>query len=330
MRLSMFLNFGKKSVYKYEDDKATETADIVDTLFYRSFDIIKGYNGVEPRISINYRLSEMQSFKASYNRMRQYIHLITNSSNATPIDVWAPSNTYIRPSTVDQLAWGYFRNFKDNMFESSLELYFKSYTDLVDYVDGANLLLNHQLETQLLNGKGRAYGAELMIRKQKGLVTGWMSYTLSRSERQINEINSGEWYPSNYDKLHDITFVAVYNINDKWDLSANFALATGRPITYPDSRYEYDGLVIANYNNRNGARIPTYHRLDLAATLTSIKAKKKKIKSSWVFGVYNVYARKNAYSIYFRPNEDDQVNTEAVRLSVFGTIIPSVTYNFHF
>ena len=330
LRYSLFQNIGEGVVYQYEEGLPKNESTIVDTLTYGNGEIIQAYGGLEPRLSANLRLSGQSSMKISYNRTRQYIQLISNTTSATPIDVWKPSGPHIKPAIADQVAVGYFRNFKNNMYETSLELYYKRFQDLVDYKDGAQLLFNPTLETELLSGKGRAYGLELFIRKQKGKLSGWLSYTLARTERQVEGINNGEFYPANYDKLHDISLVTIYNLNKRWDISANFAFMTGRPITYPDARYTYNGLVIPNYSNRNGARTPAYHRLDISATLSPKHKENKRWEGSWNFGAYNVYARRNPYSIFFRQNADNPQITEAVRLSVFATVIPSVTYNFKF
>lgn len=343
LRYSMFVNYGPQTVYQYGEGSEYLEENIVDTTEYGRGDIIKtyaGWEGLEPRLSLNYSFNNRHSMKASYNRMRQYIHLISNTTAATPIDVWAPADSYIEPSTVDQVALGYFRNFRDNMFQVSLEGYYKKFYNVIDYRDGAELLLSDKLETDILSGEGQAYGAELMIKKTKGKLSGWISYTLSRTERTIPGINSGEAFPSNWDKTHDLSVVATYDFDERWSASANFAFMTGRPITFPDGRYEFDGIIVPNYSNRNGARTPAYHRLDLSVTYTKPKDKAKKIffffnkpddwQSSWVFSLYNVYNRENPYSVFFRQNEDNPQQTEAVQLSVFGSIIPGITYNFQF
>jgi hypothetical protein len=343
LRYSMFVNYGPQTVYQYENGIPDSKDNIVDTLVYGKGEIIKTYSGLEgfePRLAMNYTLDSRNALKASYNRTRQYIHLISNTTAATPIDVWAPADSYIKPSTVDQIAVGYFRNFSENTYQFSVEGFYKWYYDVLDYRDGAELLINPQLETQLLSGDGLAYGMEFMLKKVKGQFTGWLSYTLSRSERTVEGINNDEAFPTNWDKTHDFSAVASYDINDKWNISANFAYMTGRPITYPDSRYEFDGIIVPNYSNRNGARTPDYHRLDFSATYTKPKDKGKKVffvfkkpkdwHSVWVFSVYNVYNRKNPYSVFFRQNEDNPQITEAVQLSIFGSVIPAVTYNFKF
>lgn len=330
LRYSLFNRMGKEDVYSYENGIPTDAEAIIDTTSYDSWENIKTFSGAEPRFSANYIINGANSIKLSYNRMRQYIHLVSNTTSATPIDIWTPSGPYTDPATVDQIAFGYFRNFKDNTYEASVEGFYKDFKNLLDFKDGAELLLNETLETELLSGDGRAYGLEFSLRKTKGDVTGWVSYTLSRSERKVPGINNGEYYPSNYDKTHDLSITATWKMNEKFDFTANFAYASGRPITYPESRYIFDGITIPHYGNRNGARTPAYHRLDLGVKYTPNKNPDKRWKSSWDFGVYNAYARRNAYSIFFRQNEDNPLETEAVRLSIFGSVLPYVTYNFSF
>jgi len=338
LRYSHFLNYGARDVFEYRDGVPTTDLDIIDTVSFNSGEVIADFGGFEPRFAVNYTFSERSSVKLGYNRMRQYIHLVSNTTAATPIDIWTPSGRYVDPAIADQISVGYFRNFKDNMYQASVEVYYKDYDDLLDYKDNAELLLNDNLETELLQGQGRAYGLEFQVEKVKGRWTGWVSYTLSRSELQVDGINLDDWYPSNYDKTHDVTVVAQYKLSDKWKFGGNFAFMTGRPITYPDSRYVYEGIVVPNYTNRNGARTPTYHRLDLSATL--VPDKKEKVlfffnrpdhwESSWTFSLYNAYGRRNPYSIFFRQNEDNPQITEAVRLSIFGSVIPGITYNLNF
>jgi len=338
IRYSHFLNQGSRDVFLYDNDVPSSDEAIVDTVSFGNGETIADYGGFEPRLAVNFTFSERASIKAGYNRMRQYLHLVSNTTAATPLDIWTPAGKYVEPAIADQISLGYFRNFEDNMYEASIEVYYKDYQNLLDFKDNAQLLLNDNLETELLQGTGRAYGLELQVEKVKGRLTGWVSYTLSRTERKIEGINRNDWYPSNYDKTHDISVVAQYKLNEKWKFGANFAFMTGRPITYPDSRYVYEGIVVPNYTNRNGARTPTYHRLDFSATL--VPDKKEKVffffkrpeswESSWTFSVYNAYGRRNPYSIFFRQNEDNPSVTEAVRLSIFGTVIPGITYNVRF
>jgi hypothetical protein len=337
LRYSQFINFGPGEENEYATGKPlsdpsdpNSVNEVTGVTKYDRMETIKAYDGLEPRLAVNYLLNDRSSIKTSYNRTRQYIHLVSNSTAAIPLDVWKPSGKYVAPATADQVAFGYFRNFKDNRFEASAEVYYKDFDQLLDYVDGAELLLNEHLEQELLSGEGRAYGLELQVKKKQGKMTGWVSYTLGRTERQVDGINNDEYYPSNYDKMHDISVVWMYEINEKWDISANFAFMSGRPITYPDGKYEIGNITVPNYSNRNGARTPSYHRLDFTANLTPLKNKDRKWKGSWNFSVYNLYSRRNPYSIFFRQNEDNPQITEGYQLSILGSFFPSVGYNFKF
>ena len=330
LRYSAFMNVGERDVFAYENNNPSPDNAVVDTVSYGAGEIIKFYDGWEPRFSLNYSLNQATALKVSYNRMFQYLQLVSNTTAATPIDLWTPANRYIRPAIVDQVALGYFRNFRENTFEFSAEVYYKQFQDLIDFRNGAELILNENVETELLEGEGRAYGLELLLKKPRGRWTGWISYTLSRTERQVDGINNNEYYPSNYDKPHDVSVVLNYNINKRWNASANFAYMTGRPMTIPTGRFEYDGIVVPDYTGRNGARTPDYHRLDLSVNYEPQPKPGRRWRSSWNFGLYNVYARRNPYSVFFRPNENNPNATEAVQLSIFGNIIPSVTYNFTF
>lgn len=330
LRYSWFNNLGAADVFLYQDNIIDDKENIVDTISYASGDVIKSYDGLEPRILANYRLSDVSSLKASYTRTKQYIHLVSNTTSATPIDVWAPSGKYIKPAAADHLSLGYYRNFDSNTLESSVEVYYKKFTNLLDYKDGAQLLFNEALETELLKGKGRAYGLEFSLRKKVGLYSGWFGYTLSKSERWVDGINKNDWYGANYDKTHEFSLAIIYSLSDNWEISTTMQYMSGRPITYPDGKYEFEGIIIPHYGNRNGARTPAYHRMDIAASNSPKKNKDRKYKTKWTFAIYNLYGRKNPYSIFFRQNEDNPTITEGVRLSVIGSIIPSVTYNFSF
>ncbi|MTI30828.1 TonB-dependent receptor [Xanthovirga aplysinae] len=336
LRYSMFLKFGKGTTYTYEDGLPRSSKSIQDTLDFGKGELMKTYGGLEPRLALKVGLDPNSSIKFSYNRMFQYLQLVSNTTSALPTDVWKLSNEYVKPLIGDQIALGYFRNFKENTYEFSAETYLKYMQNVMDYKNGAELLLNDNLDTELLEGIGRAYGLELMLKKTKGKFTGWLSYTLSRSERQVDgdnpeeTINEGNWYLSNYDKMHDLTFVGAYQLNKRLSFSANFTYSSGRPITYPEGKYEYEGIVIPHYSLRNQNRVPDYHRLDLSATLESRDRPSRRWKGSWSFSLYNVYARRNTYSIFFQPQENDPAKTEAVRLSILGSLVPAVTYNFTF
>lgn len=329
LRYANFQNIGAGVVYQYQEGVPMRETSIIDTLQYGDLEVIETFDGWEPRFSFNFLLDDKSAIKGSYNRINQFIHLVSNTTSATPLDIWKPSGPHVKPAVVDQFALGYFRNFYDNAYETSVEVFYKDFANLLDFKDGAELLFNETIETELLSGDGRAYGLELMIRKQKGDWTGWLGYTLSRTERKVPGINDGAYYPSNYDKLHDLSLVVSYQLNPRWNLSANFAYMTGRPVTYPDARYVYDGITIPSYGNRNGSRTPAYHRLDLGANWDLSKPEKK-LQQSLSFGLYNAYGRRNAYSVFFRPNEDDPMVTEAVRLSIFAAPLPYITWNFTF
>ena len=344
LRYSTFLRLGQDELNLYENDQAVifneelqiyEKADPIDTQEYNRSDIITSFNNLEPRVSLAYRLNNESSIKASYNRLSQYLHLLSNTSSPTPLDVWTPSGKYIKPQLLDQFAIGYFKNFNDNNYSLEIESFFKKVKNRIDYIDGADLIANNAIEQVILNGKARAYGLEILLRKNEGRFKGWLAYTLSKSEqltkgRTASEIgiNNSEWYNSPYDKTHDVSFTGSYDLNRKWRFNANFLFQTGQPVTYPNGQYEYNGIVIPSYTNRNEFRLPSYHRLDISANYTPKPEKTKGWSSHWVFGIYNIYNRRNAATISFRENRNSGAN-EAIRLSIFG-IIPSVSYNFKF
>lgn len=338
LRYSLFNYTGPGEAYTFQTDVPFGTRrEVVTTVAYRGSDVIKTYGNWEPRFSAKYDLSPNSSLKLSYNRLAQYIHLISNTTASTPLDVWTTSTNNIKPQIADQIAGGYFKNFgrssgTGSEFEASVEVYYKWLQNQIDYIDGASLILNKYLEGDLLSGKGRAYGAEFFIKRNTGVVNGWVSYTLAKTERQVDGINNNNWYPTRFDKRHVLTTVLLFDppVAKRWNFSATFTYASGTPGTFPTGRFEYDGHVTPIYEARNNYRIPAYHRLDLAATLQGRKRAGKRKDDNWVFSVYNVYARKNAFSVYFQPNTDNPRVTEAIRYSVFATLIPSVTYNFKF
>ncbi|MDT0644512.1 TonB-dependent receptor [Zunongwangia sp. F363] len=343
-RISGFFRLGQENINFYENDQPVlynEARDIyqeavpVNTQTGNRGEVIKSFFNLEPRLAAAYSFNEKQSVKASYNRMTQYLHLISNTSSPTPIDVWAPSGPYIKPQLLVQVAVGYFQNFNNGDYSLETEAFYKKIKNRIDYVDGANLIANNAIETVILNGRARAYGLEFLLKKNEGRLTGWLSYTLARSEQQTpgrteleSGINNGQWYKANFDRTHDFSLTSSYQLNKKWELNANFIFQSGLATTYPVGQYEYAGISVPVYSSRNSNRLPAYHRLDVAATYTPHPGAGKKVKSSWNFGIYNLYNRKNAYSITFRENIDNNKN-EATRLSLFG-IIPSITYNFSF
>ena len=339
LRFSSFLNIGPRDVYSYDPNQIMSPKTITDTTHYGSGEIVASYfslAGLEPRIAINYLIDESNSLKLSYNRIRQYIHLVSNTTNATPIDIWRPAGTYIKPATVHQIAGGYFKNFYKNKYKFSVEAYYKKFYDLVEYKDGANLIFTETIETELLNGEGQAYGLELLLEKKSGKLTGFVAYTLSRSSRLVRgettqqTVNQGSSYLSNYDKTHDLSILVSYAITKKWDVSAVFAFQTGRPMTTPDSKGQFEDFSYPVYSSRNNSRIPNYHRLDLSAVnYFENNFNDSRFKSNLAFGVYNFYKRRNPYSITF-PQGDDPFTTQAIQLSIFGSFIPYVTFNLSF
>lgn len=295
---------------------------------------VASYGNWEPRFALNITGNESSSLKLSYNRLAQYIHLMSNTAASTPLDVWTSSTNNIKPQIVDQVALGLFKNFgpDGNNYESSIEVYYKDMQNQIDYADRASLFLNPYFEKDLLFGKGRAYGIEFFLKKNVGKLSGWASYTLARTERKIEGLNNNEWYANRYDRTHTLNLVGQYALSDKWSFGANFAYITGVPYTVPSQKYIFDGIAYpqTNAGTRGNIRVPDYHRLDISATKKNKKALFGKGSSEWVFSVYNVYNRKNPFSIYTRPNEDNSVQTEAVQLSIIGSFVPAVTYNFSF
>ncbi|EMY3584641.1 TonB-dependent receptor [Flavobacterium psychrophilum] len=344
LRYSMFYRLGNSTVNLYENNqpvfydsdlKIYEKAKPIGTEYFGKNKTIASFNNLEPRFSVAYELNNNQSVKASYNRMVQYLQLISNTASPTPLDVWTPSGNYIKPQIADQVAIGYFNNFSDDKYSVEIESFYKKIQNRIDYIDGADLIANEAIEQVILNGRMRSYGLEFMIRKNTGKLNGWIAYTISKSQQQtpgrtLNEvgINNGDWYRSAYDKLHNLAVTSTYNLNKKWTFGANFTLQTGQPVTYPNGQYVYQGITIPSYELRNKNSLPTYHHLDISATYTPKPDKKRGRQSEWVFSIYNIYARKNAASISFRQNADSG-NTEAIKLSIFG-IVPSVSYNFKF
>ncbi|MBB3696534.1 TonB-dependent receptor [Flammeovirga yaeyamensis] len=322
IRYSLFQGLGNGTEYEFNDK-----GEVIGAKEYSDGELMQYYGGWEPRLSANYLINSVSSVKLGYNKNYQYLHMLTNSTSSSPTDTWIMSSNNVKPQEAEQISLGYFRNLKDNMFETSVEVYYKDMNNVIDYKTGANVFLNEYVEGDLVYGVGRAYGAEFMIKKNKGRFTGWLGYTLSRSEQKFDEINQGQWFAARQDRIHDINLVAIYQLSPKVTLSGNFIYYTGDAITFPSGRYEVDGKVVPYYTERNGYRMPDYHRLDLAVTW--IRKKTDKFESSWNFSLYNAYGRENAYTIDFRPSEEDPSKTEAVQTSLFKWV-PSVTYNFKF
>ncbi|MCK0192086.1 TonB-dependent receptor [Arenibacter sp. F20364] len=344
LRYSGFSRLGGQAMIAYANDRPVvynnllgiyERGTEVGETYYGKSKSIKDFGNLEPRASVAYQLNDLSSIKAGYARTTQYIHLLSNTTSVTPLDVWTPSGKYIKPQISDQYALGYFRNFRDKMYSMEVEAYFKTTDNRIDYLDGSDLIGNNTIETEILNGESRAYGLEFLARKNEGRLTGWFAYTLSKSEQRTLGgkagglgINDGEWYNTAYDRTHDFSITGAYQLNEKWSFGTNLVFQTGRPVTYPNGQYTYEGLSIASYSDRNSDRLPAYHRLDLSATYVPNRKPDNKWKGEWVFGLYNVYNHKNAASISFGQNVETGAN-EATRTAIFG-IVPSVTYNFKF
>jgi len=341
VRWSAFQYYGPGNVYEYQDTEPGKRKEVTSIVQAGERESIQSYNNIEPRASISYSLNDKSSIKASYTRTNQYVHLISNTAASTPIDVWTPSTNNIKPQQGDQYALGYFTTRIGNKpLEFSSEVYYRDTRNQVEYVNGADLLINELIEGDLISGNGRAYGLELSIKKNTGKINGWISYTISKSELLTEGINRDEWYPARFDQLHNLTVFGNYDFNDRSSLSANFSYVTGAPVTAPTSRFEQQGYVIPfdYYDSRNGLRTPATHRLDLSFTrkLRRVKkGEKRKNMDELVISIYNVYARKNPFSIFFAQEQGRAVMpqspvTQATQFSIIGSLVPSISYNFNF
>lgn len=342
LRYSVFQHIGPGIVYEYEEGKPFDDETITNTIEYDALENIKFYHGLEPRLGARYTLTTNSSLKASYNRMRQYLQVASNATAGLPIDRWIPADRYVKPLIGDQVAMGYFRNLRNNSLETSVEIYYKWMQNIIDFKSGSDILLNNNIETEISEGKGWAYGTEFMVKKNMGKLTGWVSYTLSRTRRQVADINGGLPYNARYDRRHDVSIVGTYQISPRLSVSGVWVYASGTAVSFPAGRYELNGQSIPYYDplKRNGYRMPAYHRMDLSIVLDGKKT--KRWKSSWNLSFYNLYGRKNPFSITFQevtnndprfdPEEDGPILTQefaAVKTYLFG-IIPSLTYNFKF
>ncbi len=330
VRFSAYQYLGKGTAYYYNDTTPGIRRTLVGTKQYGANELIKAYNYLEPRMTARYALTPDHALKASYARTTQYMHQLSNTASPTPLDIWTPSTNNIQPQVADQYTIGYVYDAPSNIFEISAEVFYKNMEHQLDYIDNANLELNQQIEADLLQSHSRSYGLELMARKDIGTTTGWVSYTLSRSERQTIGISKDEWFLNRYDRTHNLNLVITHELSKRASLSANWVYASGTPATFADSRLEFQDWDIP-YNStdiRNNYRLPSFHRLDMSLTLKGKQL--RRWKGEWVFSLYNVYGRRNAYTVYFRQNEDDPSKKEAVRLSIIGSIIPGITYNFKF
>lgn len=322
LRMSAFMALGKGEYYTLNDNR-----EVVDSIWYKSGKVVKTHINLEPRISGAYKLNKVSSIKAAYARTVQNMHLLSYSASGTPYDRWTMSSNNVKPQLADQVSLGYFRNFSNNKFEFSVEGYYKDTKNQIDFKDNADINGYDVIETEILSGKGRSYGIELTLKKKTGRFTGWIGYTLSKSEKKIDGINNGEWYNAIQDRTHDISIVGMYELNPKWSLSAAWVYYTGNAITYPSGKYQINGKDVMYYAERNGYRMPNYHRLDLGATC--ILKKTSKFYSELVLGLYNAYGRENAYMIQFRTNTNDPNTTTAYQYSLF-TFVPSISWNFKY
>lgn len=322
LRVSAFMALGKGEYYNLDENN-----NVIDSTWYKSGKIVKTYVNLEPRLSAAYKLNKVSSVKAAYARTVQNMHLLTYAAQGTPFDRWTSGSNNIKPQTADQFSIGYFRNFSNNMFEFSMETYYKDMRNQIDYKDNADFEGYDVVETELLYGKGRAYGVELMLKKNTGRLTGWIAYTLSKSEKKIDGVNENRWYNAYQDRTHDFSIVGVYELNPKWTLSAAWVFYTGNAITYPSGKYQINGKDVMYYAERNGYRMPDYHRLDLGATC--LLKKTSKFESELAFSLYNAYGRENAYMIRFRTNDKDTDKTTAYQYSLFR-FVPSISWNFKF
>ena len=344
LRLSHFVRFGQEELQVYANSQPVvfdpflliyQGADPTDVVNSNRSEQLKTFSNLEPRLALSYGLNDDISFKASYTKLTQYLHLLSNTSSPTPLDVWTPSGPYVKPQRSDQYAVGVFSYLNDGDYSLEVETYYKKVANRIDYIDGANLVANDAIEQVILNGRARAYGLEILLKKNTGSFKGWLAYTLSKSEQQTPGrnaqeigINNGAWYNTPYDKPHDLSLYLSYEYNPRWQFNTNFVYQTGLPTNYPVGQFEFQGIVVPYYGLRNQQRLPDYHRLDLSASYTPKMKAKAKHKSQWVFSIYNVYNRANAASINFRQNQDTGAN-EAVRTSILG-VVPAVTYNFKF
>jgi hypothetical protein len=333
IRYSVFNYLGPQKIYSYASGVPKDTTSIQDSTMYSSGKVIKTYRAPEYRVTARYSLSDASSIKLSFNSLRQYIHTLSNTTAVSPTDVWKLSDPNIQPQQGYQVSAGYYRNFKSNTIETSIEVYYKKLEHYLDYKSGATLLMNHHIETDIINTKGKAYGTELLIKKNAGKINGWLSYTYSRTLLKMDDpiagesINHGDFYPANFDKPHNVNFIGNYRVSHRFSVSLNVVYTTGRPITLPLAVFDLGGAPRLYYSERNQYRIPDYFRTDISMNLDGNHKVKQVLHNSWSLGIYNITARQNAYSVYF-VQQNGSIN--GYKLSIFGTAIPFITYNFRF
>lgn len=322
LRMSSFTLLGPGVFKSYDSEGNT-----IDSAVYSAGKMVKTYFNLEPRLSASYQISESKAIKFAYTRNTQNLHLMSNSTSTSPTDLYIMDSNNTKPEIADQVSTGYFTNFKNDTYEFSAEIYYKWMQNQIEYRNGTDLRGNQNVEADLLYGKGRAYGLELFLKKRFGNFNGWIGYTLSKTERLFNQINDGKWFNAKQDRTHDLSVVGIYKANQRWTFSSTFVYSTGNAVTFPSGKYKLNGSTVFYYTEKNGYRTPSYNRLDLSATLEGKQG--KKYQSSWSFGIYNVYNRKNVFSIDFKDDPKNANQTQAVKTSLFG-IIPSVTWNFKF
>ncbi len=321
-RFSLFNLMGPGNFNTYN-----QNGEVAATSRFSSGEVVKSYLNPEPRTTLNYIFNPENSLKGSYSRNVQNLHLLSNSTSGNPTDLWIPSSNNVKSEIADLVSLGYYKNFNENTYEFSSEIYYKNMQHQIDYKNGAELNFNDNVESQILFGKGRAYGLELFLKKKTGKFNGWISYTLSRTERRFDQINKNSWFPARQDRLHDISVVGIYDLSKRWTFSATWVYYTGNAVTFPSGKYEIDGKTMFYYKDRNANRMPAYHRLDLGATW--IRKKTARFESGWSFSLYNAYGHENPYTITFQDNKSDPSKTEAIQTTLFK-FVPSFTYNFKF
>jgi len=334
LRLSNFRSLGPQTVFQYQSGQSRSIDNIADTLNFDKGETVKRYQSLEPRLALVYRIDKRRSLKFSYNFNRQYTHLISNSTAAQLTDLWKLSDTHIKPKVTNQFSIGYYWDPQDNV-EFSGEIFYRRFNHLLEYRDNADLALNPRLETEVVDAAGKSYGMELFLRKTKGPLTGWIAYTWSRSKRKttsnitLDQVNGGALYNANFDRPHDLKLLGSYRINHRWQLSASWQISSGRPVSYPDGSFQFEGIQVPVFSQRNGQRLPVYHRLDLSANLKGKNRKNRRWQGSWTFALYNVYGRSNPFSVVFNQTPDGS-GLRIDELSILDSPIPSVTYNFTF
>ncbi len=324
IRFTSFFQLGEEMVYNYSDD-----FEKTDSTFYDRNKIVKSYYGLEPRVSLRYLLNDNNSVKVSFTKSKQYQHLVSNSSVGMPTDAWLPADSYIKPQSSTQYAIGYFTNLFDNRLEFSTEIYYKNMFDIIDYKDNADLFLNNNIETQVLSGKGKSYGLELFFRKDIGRLTGWISYTLSKTSKKIDGINNNEWYPARYDQRHNLATILKYDFNDRWSVSSAFKYTSGGNITVPEGIFNFQGVAFNYYTSRNGYKLPAYHRFDIAFAYKPYHRKQVSWEDGWNFGIYNVYDRKNVFAVFVKQKSNNFSQYSAQKMYLYG-MIPYISYSFKF